>query len=1160
MVSPYGQQTALAVDSNGYLSTITDPAGDARKFNYSSGGLMASMTTPNNNVHNFTYDALGRLTNDSDPAGGFSSLARTDGNSGFSVAVSTASGRTTTYDVEDLPAGGRERDAQYPDGSAKSAIEGPDGSTTMTLRDGSQSYLLEGPDPRFGMLAPVDQSEVDTPGGLSLVTSEARAVTMSDPLNLLSLTSQTDTTTINGQNYTRSFNASNKTFTLTTPSGRSTASTIDSLGRTTASQTPGLYPTSYTYDSHGRLAAVATGTGTDMRTATLSYNSGGLLSALTDPLGRVTGFQYDAAGRVVSKIAPDGSVTSFTHDGDGNLTSITPPGRPAHIFSYTPLDQDGSYVAPVSGSYVYSYDKDRELTGVTFPSGKKIVNAWGNSGLASITTPEGEIDLSYLPGSRISTITEGQESITYGYDGSLLTSETLSGTINQQIGYTYDNNFRLSGLSYAGRSIAYAYDNDGLLTQAGDFTISRNAANGLPEAVTVYLPPNYSASAPAGVPKALAADPVYNRMFASALADEDVATDAGHPKVLLSSRAVSIPVGLSIQGPAALNSGSTAGFSATCTFSDGSWYSGAPATFTLGTTSAATITSGGTLTSNAVTSDQTVTINASYTSGGVTVTASMNVTIVAPGSPVLPASLAVVGPIGVSVGTTASYTANLTYSDGTSKAVDAAFSLSPTTYATITSGGAFSAGPDGEQQGVVINASYTENGITVNGSLDVELVPCPTGLTIQGPLSVNSGSTANFTAICTFSDGSSSWVPAAFTLGTTSAATINSYGQLTAGQVTSDQTVTINASYTGGTPPEFIAYTGASKTASASSALTSTTGGGGGTGSGPTVSATLTVAIVAPNSPPLPASLAVSGASSVPAGETSNYTATLVYSDGSSKAVDAAFSLSPTTFATITSNGALSAGANGSGQMIAVNASWTESGLTVNGSLNVWLTSPLTGLTIQGYGSVNMMTSSTYTARATYGDGSSQNVNATFTLASTTAAAITSAGVLSAGYISANQAVTVDATYSEGGVTVNGSLNVQILVVPVSALTIQGPSSVDADGTATYSATAIYKDGTTRAVSATFTLNATTGATISSAGVLSAGAVPTNRTVTVNASYTEGGITETASQNVQVVGCILPVSLTINGPATVNRGADWNYSATATYDDGSSKAVNAVFS
>jgi len=84
----------------------------------------------------------------------------------------------------------------------------------------------------------------------------------------------------------------------------------------------------------------------------------------------------------------------------------------------------------------------------------------------------------------VGSITNGTESINYGYDGKLVTSEALAGTLSQSLLYTYNNDFKLTGLTYAGATTGFSYDNDGLLTGAGNFAITRNAGNGLPETVT----------------------------------------------------------------------------------------------------------------------------------------------------------------------------------------------------------------------------------------------------------------------------------------------------------------------------------------------------------------------------------------------------------------------------------------------------------------------------------------------------------------------------------------------------------------------------------------------------------------------------------------------------------------------------------------------------
>src|SRR4030042_1620656 len=155
-----------------------------------------------------------------------------------------------------------------------------------------------------------------------------------------------------------------------------------------------------------------------------------------------------------------------------------------HLFGYNKVNLNSVYQAPISGQYQYYYDRDRRLTRIHFPSGLQINNIYNNGRLAQSHTSEGNINFTYLCGSKVGSVAMGSEAITYGYDGSLVISERMTGTLNQTLGYTYNADFNLTGFTYAGGTTAYTYDNDGLLTQAGAFTITRDAANGLPTGVT----------------------------------------------------------------------------------------------------------------------------------------------------------------------------------------------------------------------------------------------------------------------------------------------------------------------------------------------------------------------------------------------------------------------------------------------------------------------------------------------------------------------------------------------------------------------------------------------------------------------------------------------------------------------------------------------------
>jgi len=49
---------------------------------------------------------------------------------------------------------------------------------------------------------------------------------------------------------------------------------------------------------------------------------------------------------VTQQTRPDGAVIGFAYDAGSNLTSLTPPSKPAHGFTYTPVDLMENYIAP----------------------------------------------------------------------------------------------------------------------------------------------------------------------------------------------------------------------------------------------------------------------------------------------------------------------------------------------------------------------------------------------------------------------------------------------------------------------------------------------------------------------------------------------------------------------------------------------------------------------------------------------------------------------------------------------------------------------------------------------------------------------------------------------------------------------------------------------
>ena len=181
---------------------------------------------------------------------------------------------------------------------------------------------------------------------------------------------------------------------------------------------------------------------------------------------------------------PDLSSIGFEYDHNGNMTVLENPSSVAHGFDYNGNDYKIGYQTPQSGSYRYTYNKDRRLAETLFPSGRLLVNLYDKDRLAKVVTPEGDVVLNYLCASKLGSMSKGGEALTYTYDGKLVTSEKATGTLAQTLSYAYNNDFAVTGFTYAGVTAAFTYDNDGLLTGAGSFTIARDTANGLPKTVS----------------------------------------------------------------------------------------------------------------------------------------------------------------------------------------------------------------------------------------------------------------------------------------------------------------------------------------------------------------------------------------------------------------------------------------------------------------------------------------------------------------------------------------------------------------------------------------------------------------------------------------------------------------------------------------------------
>jgi RHS repeat-associated protein len=481
IVSPEGQRTRLTIDEHNQLKELTYPDDNSFTFEYlHNDGLLTAKNEPNGNRFEHLFDDAGRVYKTTNQEGGVWQFAREAVAAG--LVTSTTSTPNTSSIVKRLTRSTGAVDSTVTSASGEvvtTAIsaDGLDSATTSScrLKIESSSDLDYWFDHTF-----VRSSKTTTPAGLSRATAIDRIYTDTDADGQLEAV--TATATVNGNRTTVRHDIANAAQTVTSPEGRTVTTTYDpNTLQPLGVSTPGLLAATYEYRPDGRLVAVSSGA----RTTRYTYDTAGNVATITDPLDRVTRFpEYDGVGRIKKVVRPDTTILQFDYDANGNMTLYRTPYPADNGFDHNGVNQRSSFITPLGRTTSYSYNEERQLTRVTLPSARTIVNTYTSGRLKETATPEWVNVYTYACGDMVDTITRGEEVIDYAYDGSLVTGIAQRGTLTGAIGLTYNNDFRLATLTYAGGTEKMGYDKDGLLTGSGGFTIGRNSDNGLPETVT----------------------------------------------------------------------------------------------------------------------------------------------------------------------------------------------------------------------------------------------------------------------------------------------------------------------------------------------------------------------------------------------------------------------------------------------------------------------------------------------------------------------------------------------------------------------------------------------------------------------------------------------------------------------------------------------------
>jgi len=656
---------------------------------------------------------------------------------------------------------------------------------------------------------------------------------------------------------------------------------------------------------------------------------------------------------------------------------------------------------------------------------------------------------------------------------------------------------------------------------------------------------------------------------------------------------------IAVTGPAQVNENSTANYTCTAYYDDGSTQNVTAAATWSEDSDYASIAAGGQLTTQAVTADQPCRVAATYEGK----TASLDIII--KDVPPTVERIEIAGPTEVPEDSTANYTCTAYYSDGSSKVVTTEAAWSDNSdYAAIDASGVLTAYVVAQDESCRITATYQGK----SASLDItikDIYSTVQSVVVSGPNYVPEQSTTNYTATANFADGSSKDVTTEATWSEDSAfATIDSRGCLTTIEVTADKICNVKATFRGvsGTlkvtiadiianldrlelvgPAQVdecssatytcIAYftdgTTQDVTGEATWSLSSYTyasiSGGVVTTELTTANRTVTVtakyggksasrSITILNSLPDITRIEVTGPAEVPENSTANYTCTAYLADDSTRNITTWASWSDSSsFATIDGNGVLTTLEVTADKTCTITA--TYQGFTGRLTMTIKDTLNITQVVVTGPTQVDELSTAQYTATAYYNDGSTQNVtaDATWSLSTGTAyASIAAGGVLTTNEVDQQRTCTVKAAY--GGKSGTLGVTIRDVLPNVTKIVVTGPAQVDENSTAQYTATATYSDNSTSDVTnlATWSENSAY-ASISATGLLTTTEVTNNVNVTVTASL-QG---KSGSLTVVIKNLANLVSVTVTGPASVPEMDTAQYTCTANYDDGSTEDVTA---
>ena len=438
------------------LTSFTDAKGQQTKYTYgdasklSSSRLLTRIQMPKGNYVENEYDTNRRLTQS---VCGVNGQITTQSN--FAVTAKYGSSTVTTSCVELLR--GNEKSTynyQYNSQNMLTSLTG-EGVTNISKYENMEHPEL--PTSIQTNQLNIDNITYDNRGNVTAIRmkelngSHTHTTRMSydDSNNMTSITDAKGNTIYftydKRGNFTKVDAPENASVSLKVDSRGLVTSMTDQMGRVTE----------YEYNTAGNLVSSML-PALDIKT-TIEYDAISRIIASFDPLNRKHAFTYDKNDNLTQETDAMNHTTKYAYDKNDNITSVTNAKGGVTTLTYDNVTDRMTSISFNGASKKFEYNKDGTLSAITRADGTRMEQSYNKLGMI---TDDGVNNYEYDESMRLSSVTDGNSRLAFGYDGfNRLIKVDYSGKGSNTVKYEYDDNSNVTAIVYPnGNQVTYSYD------------------------------------------------------------------------------------------------------------------------------------------------------------------------------------------------------------------------------------------------------------------------------------------------------------------------------------------------------------------------------------------------------------------------------------------------------------------------------------------------------------------------------------------------------------------------------------------------------------------------------------------------------------------------------------------------------------------------------